>query len=78
MGGSCLPRFTCARKVSRNRVLPFLAAAARTFGMPRVQARAVSQDDSGEEAGAVPSGCVQRGGSTESSQVIIRAPQSSG
>lgn len=42
----------------------FLPAAVRTFGMPCLQAREVSEDDSGEEASTVPSRCVQWSGST--------------
>lgn len=46
--------------------------------MPGLPARALAPHDRGEEAGPVPGGRVQRGGSPQSTQVLIRAPQSSG
>lgn len=57
---------------------PVPPAAAGAFGVPRVQARAVPADDGGEAAGAVPGGRVQRGGGAQSTEVLVRAPQSSG
>lgn len=52
-------------------LLGSVAAAAGAPRVPSLQARALSADDSGEEAGTVACRRVQRGGGAESTQVTV-------
>ncbi len=61
--------------VRESHVFP---AAAWTSRVPGVPSWAQPEDDSGEEAGPVPSRGLQRGGGPKSPQVPVWAPQSSG
>lgn len=52
-------------------LLGSVAAVAGALRVPCVQARALSADDSGEEAGTVACRRVQRGGGAESTEVTV-------
>lgn len=58
--------------------LPLPLAAARTFGVPCLQAREISPDDGGEATGEVSGWPVQLAGDAHGPEFYVQEPQNGG